>query len=142
MESEGLLFSRGSKEEIEAGDRFMPKFDSDGLIPCVTCDHVSGEVLMVAYMNAESLAQTMQKGEAVYWSRSRQELWHKGATSGQIQHVVSMRVDCDQDCLVILVEQAGGGACHTGHRSCFYREVELGSGALHDVASTTVSRLD
>lgn len=130
MESEGLFFARGDKAEVEGGDRFMPKFDADGLIPCVTCDHTSGEVLMVAYMNRESLTQTMQKGEAVYWSRSRQELWHKGATSGQVQTVRAMRVDCDQDCLVISVDQAGGGACHTGHRSCFYREVDPLSGAL------------
>lgn len=143
MEPGGLIFSRGDKTEVESGDRFMPKFDADGLVPCVTCDHITREVLMVAYMNQESLRQTMEKGEAVYWSRSRQELWHKGATSGQIQRVVSMQVDCDQDCLVLMVDQAGGGACHTGHRSCFYRQVDLATGRLTpSIATDDLSRLD
>ena len=133
MQHEGTFFARGSKAEVEQGLVFMPKFDSAGLIPCVTTDHQTGEVLMVAYMNAESLAQTLQIGEVVYWSRSRQELWHKGATSGQTQRVVSLRVDCDQDCLCASVEQIGGGACHTGHRSCFYREIDLTSGSLLQV---------
>jgi phosphoribosyl-AMP cyclohydrolase len=134
MEREGaLFFEPGPKAEVERGARFTPRFDSAGLIPAVATDARTGEVLMVAYMNAEALAATMSEGEAVYWSRSRQELWHKGATSGQVQKVVSMRVDCDQDCLWILVEQAGGGACHTGERSCFYREVNLADGSLSRV---------
>lgn len=131
MNDEGPIFKEpGSKAELEAGDQFTPRFDSAGLIPAVATDATTGEVLMVAYMNAESLRATMRLGEAVYWSRSRQEIWHKGATSGQVQRVVSMRVDCDQDCLWIVVEQAGSGACHTGERSCFYREVGLADGRL------------
>ena len=90
------------------------------------------EPLMLAWMNRESLRMTLEKGEAVYWSRSRREIWHKGATSGQIQKIIEMRTDCDQDALVLLVEQAGGGACHTGRNSCFYRAVTPGApAALH-----------
>lgn len=117
------ILERGSKEEIEAGSGFMPKFDASGLIPCVATDWQTGEVLMVAYMNRESLERTLEIGEAVYYSRSRQELWHKGATSGNIQKVKEMRVDCDQDCLWIKVEAIGGANCHTGATSCFYRAV-------------------
>lgn len=124
-----VFFERGDRDEVESGIRFMPKFDGDGLIPAVVQDSADGRVLMVAYMNAESLDMTLRLGEAVYWSRSRQELWHKGATSGQIQKVVRIEVDCDQDCLLLVVEQAGEGACHTGSRSCFYRSVGEG-GAL------------
>lgn len=130
-----FFFEPGPKAEVESGLRFTPRFDSAGLIPAVATDAATGGVLMVAYMNAESLAATMSMGEAVYWSRSRQEIWHKGATSGQVQRVVSMRVDCDQDCIWISVEQAGGGACHTGERSCFYREVDLSDGSLTKVTS-------
>lgn len=101
----------------------MPKFDSDGLITAVAVEAASGQVLMVAYMNAESLAATLAKGEAVYWSRSRQELWHKGATSGAVQKIVEILTDCDQDALVLRVEQVGKAACHSGRRSCFYRRV-------------------
>ena len=101
----------------------MPKFDSDGLIVAIATEAVTGQVLMVAYMNAESLAATLEKGEAVYWSRSRQELWHKGATSGAVQKVVEILTDCDQDALVLKVEQVGDAACHSGRRSCFYRRV-------------------
>lgn len=102
----------------------MPKFDSDGLIVAIAVESVSGHVLMVAYMNAESLTATLEKGEAVYWSRSRQELWHKGATSGAVQKVVEILTDCDQDALVLKVEQVGEAACHSGRKSCFYRRVE------------------
>lgn len=101
----------------------MPKFDKDGLITAIAVDAASSQVLMVAYMNQESLAMTLEKGEAVYWSRSRQELWHKGATSGAVQKVIEVLTDCDQDALVLRVEQAGGAACHSGRRSCFYRRV-------------------
>ena len=94
-------------------------FNADGLIPAVVQDSSSGEVLMVAWMNAESLARTIETGEAVYWSRSRQELWHKGETSGNIQKVKEVRTDCDKDVLLLVVEQVGGAACHTGYRSCF-----------------------
>lgn len=114
---------RGSRKEVEEGLAFTPKFDSDGLIPAVAVDAETNQVLMLAYMNAESLALTLEKGEAVYWSRSRQELWHKGATSGAVQRVVEITVDCDQDALVVKVEQIGEAACHSGRRSCFYRRV-------------------
>lgn len=97
-----------------------PRWDAAGLITAVATDAVSGEVLMVAHMNAEALAATLATGEAHYWSRSRGELWRKGATSGNIQRVVELRVDCDQDALWLRVEPAGP-ACHTGERSCFYR---------------------
>lgn len=111
-----------NKNDIEEKLNFLPKFDAQGLIPCVaTCAH-SGDVLMVAYMNAESLAKTIESGEAWYFSRSRNALWHKGATSGHIQKIIEMRTDCDQDCVWIKVETIEG-ACHTGRRSCFYRKV-------------------
>jgi phosphoribosyl-AMP cyclohydrolase len=120
----------GTKPELEEGRAFTPRFGPDGLITCVTADADTGALLMVAHMNAEALAQTLATGEAWYWSRSRGELWHKGATSGQIQTVVEMRVDCDQDALLLKVRVGGdGGACHTGRRSCFYRRVTLGKQA-------------
>ena len=113
-----------TKEELEEGRLLMPRFGPDGLVTCVATDAVSGELLMVAHMNAAALARTIETGEAWYWSRSRGELWHKGATSGQIQTVAEMRVDCDQDAIWIKVRVAGdGGCCHTGRHSCFYRLV-------------------
>jgi phosphoribosyl-AMP cyclohydrolase len=120
---------RGDKAQIEEGVAFAPKFDDRGLIPVVTTDFGTGEVLMQAWMNAEALAQTIERGEAVYWSRSRQELWHKGATSGHVQVVRELRVDCDQDAIWLRVEQRGGAACHVGYRSCFYRRVPVGEEA-------------
>lgn len=116
---------RGSKAEIEQGTAFAPKFDADGLIPAMAIDAATKEPLMLAYMNEESLRRTLEIGEAVYWSRSRKEFWHKGATSGQIQKIIEIRTDCDQDALILYVEQHGGGACHTGHCSCFYRNVVI-----------------
>ncbi len=103
---------------------FTPVFDQSGLIPCVTTDK-SGKVLMVAYMNKEALDLTLKTGEAHYWSRSRKELWHKGATSGETQKLIELRVDCDQNCLLLTVEMQGEKqvACHTGRHSCFYRAV-------------------
>ena len=119
----------GSKAELEEGTVLSPRFGADGLITCITTDFATGEILMVAHMNAEALARTIETGEAWYWSRSRGELWHKGATSGQIQTVKEMRVDCDQDALLLRVQVAGnGGCCHTGRRSCFYRKVETSGG--------------
>lgn len=110
------------KQALEEGTTLSPRFDANGLVTCVTTDAATGELLMVAHMNAEALARTIASGEAWYWSRSRGELWHKGATSGQIQTIVEMRVDCDQDALWLKVQVAGdGGCCHTGRRSCFYR---------------------
>ena len=103
-----------------------PKFDAVGLVTCVATDAHTGDVLMVAHMNAQALQQTIATGEAWYYSRSRRALWRKGSSSGHVQRVVEMRVDCDQDAVWIKVEQQGGGACHTGRRSCFYRAVPLG----------------
>ncbi len=117
---------RGSTEEVEEGHALAPKFDPDGLLTCVTTDAGTGEVLMVAHMNAEALQRTIASGEAWYFSRSRRALWRKGQSSGHAQRVVEMRVDCDQDAVWMRVEQAGPGACHTGRRSCFYRAVPLG----------------
>ncbi|CAN7545378.1 phosphoribosyl-AMP cyclohydrolase [Phenylobacterium sp. LjRoot164] len=116
-----------SKDALERGAVLSPRFDANGLMAVVATHAETGEVLMVGYMNAEALARTLELGEAVYFSRSRNEIWHKGATSGQIQKIVEMRVDCDQDCLWIKVlPQGDGGACHVGFRSCFYRVVEDG----------------
>ena len=115
----------GSKIDLEEGTALTPRFNADGLVTCVTTDAATGELLMVAHMNAEALAKTLETGEAWYWSRSRGELWHKGATSGQIQTIVEMRIDCDQDALWLKVNVGGdGGCCHTGRRSCFYRKVD------------------
>ncbi len=95
-----------------------------GLIPAIVQDHASGDVLMLAYMNAEAFKATLETGEATFFSRSRQELWIKGKTSGHVQRVRSVHIDCDQDAILLRVEQVGGAACHTGYRSCFYRRVE------------------
>lgn len=117
--------ARGDKRQLEEGLDFSPKFDTDGLIPAMAIDATTREPLMLAYMNSESLRLTLEKREAVYWSRSRAELWHKGATSGHVQKVREIRTDCDQDALVLYVDQVGAGACHTGRSGCFYRRVEL-----------------
>ena len=128
----GCFAARVDKKQIEDGREFAPKFDENGLIAAMALDAHTREPLMLAWMNRESLRMTLEKGEAVYWSRSRKEIWHKGATSGQIQKIIEMRTDCDQDALVLLVEQAGGGACHTGRNSCFYRTVTpVRPAALH-----------
>ncbi len=116
-----------NKSDIEEGLGFTPKFDADGLITAVATDAKSGELLMVAHMNAEAVAKTIASGEAWYYSRSRKKLWRKGETSGHVQRVIELRVDCDQDALWLKVEQEGLGACHTGRRSCFYRAVPLGN---------------
>ena len=116
----------GSTKEVENGRALTPKFDADGLVTCVATDAQSGEVLMVAHMNAQALAQTIATGDAWYYSRSRKKLWRKGEESGHTQRVVEMRIDCDQDAVWIRVEQEGPGACHTGRRSCFYRAVPVG----------------
>ena len=111
--------------DLEEGAAFTPRFSADGLVTCVAVEADSGEVLMLAHMNAEALEKTLATGVMHYWSRSRQKLWRKGDTSGQVQTVVELRVDCDQDALLARVKVGGdGGACHTGRRSCFYRRVE------------------
>ncbi|MFC0283693.1 phosphoribosyl-AMP cyclohydrolase [Camelimonas abortus] len=124
---------RGSKHEVEEGARLAPAFDASGLITCVVTDADGGDVLMVAHMNAEALRRTIATGEGWFWSRSRQTLWRKGDTSGQVLHVVEMRVDCDQDAVWLRVRVGGdGGCCHTGRRTCFYRAVATGDGATPD----------
>jgi phosphoribosyl-AMP cyclohydrolase len=129
MTDRALFPPPGSTAEVEEGTVLMPRFGPDGLVTCVTTDAGSGEVLMVAHMNGEALARTIASGEAWYWSRSRRELWRKGATSGQTQTVVEMRVDCDQDAVWLKVRVGGdGGSCHTGRRSCFYRSIPIRTG--------------
>ena len=119
--------TRKTVEQVEEGVALAPKFDADGLIPCITTDASTGEALMLGYMNGEALQRTIATGEAHYWSRSRQCLWRKGATSGLVQEVVEMRIDDDQDAVWLRVRVAGSGSsCHVGYRSCFYRSVELG----------------
>jgi phosphoribosyl-AMP cyclohydrolase len=110
-------------------------WNADGLVPAVAQDAASGEVLMLAWMNRESLARTVATGEAVYWSRSRASLWHKGETSGHFQKVVEIRLDCDADAIVLRVEQVGGIACHTGRRRCFFNLLEGAGGARRWVAT-------
>ena len=118
-----------SPSELETGSTFAPKFDANGLVTAVTLDAASGEVLMVAHMNADAITETLRSGYATYWSRSRKALWKKGETSGELQQLVEMRTDCDQDAVVLVVSQQGhGAACHTGRKSCFYRKVELEDG--------------
>ena len=116
---------RESIEQVEEGHELAPRFDPQGLIPVVTTDFQSGELLMHAYMNAEALSRTLEVGEAVYFSRSRGALWHKGATSGLFQKVKAVLIDDDQDCVWLQVEVVGGASCHVGYRSCFYRRVPL-----------------
>jgi len=125
------------------------KFDEQGLIPAIVQDEQTREVLMVAYMNAESLSRTLQTGETWFWSRSRQSLWHKGETSGHVQQVVDLRLDCDGDALLVLVKPKGP-ACHTGERTCFYRsttgeepgQVLAGSDSRQDLTLVNVAALD
>ncbi len=113
----------GSKE-LEEGSEFTPRFDANGLIVCVTVEAATREILMVAYMNQLALDKTIETGVAHYWSRSRNALWRKGETSGQVQRVLSLSVDCDQDAIQLMVEAGGDGkACHTGRKSCFYRKL-------------------
>jgi phosphoribosyl-AMP cyclohydrolase len=122
-----LFTARVSIEQVEEGAELAPKFDDNGLIPVVTTDAESGEVLMHGYMNAEALEKTIATGEAHYWSRSRQALWHKGATSGLIQRVVEIRIDDDQDAVWLRADVQGGASCHIGYRSCFFRSVPVGA---------------
>jgi phosphoribosyl-AMP cyclohydrolase len=122
----GKAGGHSAKHDLEEGTAFAPRFDADGLIVCIAKAASDGAILMLAYMNAEALRLTLETGEAHYWSRSRNSLWRKGETSGQIQRVTEIRTDCDQDALLLTVEAGGdGGACHTGRRSCFYRKVAL-----------------
>ena len=121
--------ARTSTADIELGATLQPKFGSDGLIPCITTDHVTNEVLMFAFMNAEALAHTIKTRKATYWSRSRNKIWIKGEESGNAQLVKELRVDCDQDVVLLKVENIGGAACHNGYKSCFYRKLTTGAQA-------------
>lgn len=112
-----------SSQQQDETDELRPKFNADGLIAAIAQDAASGEVLMFAWMNAAALTATIETGRATYWSRSRQELWVKGATSGNTQEVSDLWIDCDQDAILIKVRQTGG-ACHTGRTSCFYRKID------------------
>ena len=116
---------RKSIEQVEESTELAPKFDEKGLIPVVTTDFSSGEVLMQGYMNEEAFKKTISLGEAVYFSRSRQALWHKGKTSGLIQKIKEIRIDDDQDCVWLRVDVEGGASCHVGYRSCFYRSIPM-----------------
>jgi phosphoribosyl-AMP cyclohydrolase len=125
------MSSASKTTTLERGLKLMPRFDDNGLICAVAQDHVTNDILMIAWMNADSLALTLETGIAHYWSRSRRALWKKGDTSGQLQHVHAIRVDCDQDALVLRVSvQGDGGCCHVGFKSCFYREVSGSDGTL------------
>lgn len=126
--SEVQFSKRLSIEQVEEGHELAPKFDEHGLIACVTTAAGSGEVLMLGYMNAVALRKTIETGEAHYYSRSRKQLWHKGATSGLVQRIVEMRIDDDQDAVWLRVEIPGDASCHVGYRSCFYRSVPTGAG--------------
>jgi phosphoribosyl-AMP cyclohydrolase len=119
----------GDSDVVENGTNFTPHFDERGLVTCVVADAADGAVLMLAHMNADALARTLESGEAWFWSRSRNALWRKGETSGNTLQVEDMRIDCDQDAVLLRVRVGGKGvACHTGRRSCFYRRVPIGRG--------------
>ena len=127
MDADKIFARRETIEQVEEGTELAPKFDALGLIPAVTTDIASGELLMHGYMNAEALTKTIETGEAHYFSRSRQAIWHKGATSGLVQTVKALLIDDDQDCIWLRVDVAGGASCHVGYRSCFYRKVPVGA---------------
>tara|TARA_B100001123_G_C15291240_1_gene1017531 strand:- start:1027 stop:1536 length:510 start_codon:yes stop_codon:yes gene_type:complete len=121
-----MFKKRNNVSEIEEGKLLSPKFDNDGLIPVVTTDNKTGDVLMHGYMNAEALRKTVETKEAYYWSRSRKTVWHKGETSGFKQKVIEIRIDDDQDSLWMSVDIGNGASCHVGYKSCFYRSIPLG----------------
>lgn len=121
-------------EQVEEAHDLAPKFDASGLITCVTTDDKTGDVLMLGYMNREALIKSIETGEAHYWSRSRQVLWHKGATSGLVQKIVDLRIDDDQDAIWMKVDVSGSGAsCHVGYMSCFYRSIPTGNTPTEDL---------
>ena len=118
-----------SHTELEEGSTFAPRFDAHGLLTAIAVDAASRDVLMLAHMNADALRLTLDSGEAHYYSRSRGKIWRKGETSGEVQRVLEVRTDCDQDAILLVVEQIGrGAACHTGRQTCFYRRVDAGGG--------------
>jgi phosphoribosyl-AMP cyclohydrolase len=126
MSKKKYFEERKTVTQVEESNSFAPKFDENGLIPVVTTDYKNGETLMHAYMNKEALQKTIELGEAVYYSRSRKTLWHKGKVSGLIQTIKEIRIDDDQDCIWLRVNVKGGSSCHVGYRSCFYRSVPFG----------------
>jgi phosphoribosyl-AMP cyclohydrolase len=146
MTASSRFAKRGNHDAIEIGSDFAPLFDDNGLIPAIAADSATNEILMVAYMNADALARTIATGEAWFWSRSRKALWRKGETSGNTLFVVEMRIDCDQDAILMKVRVDGDGvACHRGYRSCFYRTVPLGSQPDENLAlafDRTMPRVD
>tara|TARA_B100000945_G_scaffold62886_1_gene46885 strand:- start:892 stop:1359 length:468 start_codon:yes stop_codon:yes gene_type:complete len=121
-----MFKKRESIFEVEEGKYLSPKFDKEGLIPVVTTDYKTGEVLMHGYMNEEALKKTIETKEVYYWSRSRKILWHKGKTSGFVQKVIEIRIDDDQDSIWLKVDIGDGASCHVGYKSCFYRSITLG----------------
>ena len=121
-----MFKKRENVADIEEGNLLSPKFNNDGLIPVVTTDFKTKEVLMLGFMNSEALKKTIETKEAHYWSRSRKEVWHKGETSGFVQKVVEMRIDDDQDSIWMSVDIGDGASCHVGYKSCFYRSITLG----------------
>lgn len=136
---QALLAARGATRDVEQGGRFQPLLDKDGLLPAIVTDAASGEVLMFAWMNSTALELTLTTGHAHFWSRSRNKLWLKGEESGNKLRVLEARTDCDQDVLWLKVEVEGDGvACHTGARSCFYRQVALDAGATRPAALVRV----
>ena len=128
--SEDLFHKRINTKQIELGTGFAPKFDEDGLIPCITVDASDKEVLMFAWMNMDAVKQTIETGKATYYSRSRDKIWVKGESSGRSQYVKKILVDCDQDVLQLQVEMEKQGSCHNGFKSCFYRVLDSESGKL------------
>ena len=126
MTKKKFFEKRKTVQQVEESTSFAPKFDSNELIPVITTDYKSGEALMQGYMNKEALQKTIELGEAVYYSRSRKTLWHKGKISGLIQTIKEIRIDDDQDCIWLRVNVRGGSSCHVGYRSCFYRIVPFG----------------
>lgn len=123
--AQSCIHARASKEDIETGRKLQPKFDKDGLIPCITTEAGTNEVIMFAFMNEDALRHTIETRKATYFSRSRGKLWVKGESSGQVQWVKELRTDCDQDVILLKVDIGeGGAACHTGYKSCFYRKLD------------------
>ena len=126
-----MFKKRENVAAIEEGKLLSPKFDNDGLIPVITTDYKTGEVLMHGYMNSEALKKTIETKEAHYWSRSRKSIWHKGKTSGFTQKVIQIRIDDDQDSVWLSVDIGNGASCHVGYRSCFYRSIPMGLSLIH-----------
>jgi len=133
--TKSLFAPRPDKNQLETGTVFSPKFDKSGILPAIATDAKTGDVLMLAYMNEQALALTIETGIAHYWSRSRNQLWKKGETSGNTQRIIELRTDCDQDAIWMKVEPQGlGAACHVGYKSCFFRSIPTGKSPTKDMA--------